>query len=137
MYTLRDPLEVMTFLTRLVDWGATEDNAWHKVKACIGWKLNSQEPASRLDIPVAIDAGMLLSFVLCSPVHGIAGKDLLHLMPVCNSPPCSAHLSSKQLTRQHTDIGSCVRLEIVPLGVGTHSFQTVVSFELKANIAGS
>ncbi|KAK9804720.1 hypothetical protein WJX72_001803 [[Myrmecia] bisecta] len=28
-YTLRDPAEVMAFLTALVDWGYTSSNAWH------------------------------------------------------------------------------------------------------------
>lgn len=41
-YTLRDPVEVMSFLISLVDWGRTQDNAWHAVKSCYGWRLNAE-----------------------------------------------------------------------------------------------
>ena len=40
-YTLRDPHEVLTFLTKLVEWGNTEANAWHQKESCIGWALNT------------------------------------------------------------------------------------------------
>ena len=42
VYTLRDPVEVMSFLDNLVAWGRTEDNAWHKVRSCNGWRLNTE-----------------------------------------------------------------------------------------------
>lgn len=31
----------MTFLTRLVKWGRTQENGWHVTKACCGWQLNA------------------------------------------------------------------------------------------------
>ncbi len=40
-YTLRDPHEVLTFLTKLVEWGQTSANAWHQNESCIGWALNT------------------------------------------------------------------------------------------------
>lgn len=40
-YTLRDPQEVLTFLSKLVDWGQTDANAWHQTESCIGWALNT------------------------------------------------------------------------------------------------
>lgn len=40
-YTLRDPQEVLTFLTKLVEWGRTEENAWHQEESCIGWALDT------------------------------------------------------------------------------------------------
>ena len=40
VYRVRDPLEVMSFLTSLVDWGRSEENAWHQAKGCSGWQLN-------------------------------------------------------------------------------------------------
>ncbi|DBA88511.1 TPA: hypothetical protein ACH3X2_004987 [Trebouxia sp. C0005] len=43
-YTLTDPSEVMAFLTRLVEWGATPDNAWHTHHSCTGWSLKQQPP---------------------------------------------------------------------------------------------
>lgn len=51
VYRVRDPLEVMSFLTSLVEWGKSEDNAWHQAKGCSGWRLNadsaSLSPPSR------------------------------------------------------------------------------------------
>ncbi|KAL0045650.1 hypothetical protein WJX82_000668 [Trebouxia sp. C0006] len=41
-YTLTDPSEVMAFLTRLVEWGDTPDNAWHTHHSCTGWSLKQQ-----------------------------------------------------------------------------------------------
>ncbi len=41
-YTLTDPSEVMAFLTRLVEWGETPDNAWHTHHSCTGWSLKQQ-----------------------------------------------------------------------------------------------
>ena len=41
-YTLTDPTEVMAFLTLLLQWGATLDNAWHSHKSCTGWSLKQQ-----------------------------------------------------------------------------------------------
>ena len=43
-YTLTDPSEVMAFLTRLVEWGDTPDNAWHTHHSCTGWSLKQQPP---------------------------------------------------------------------------------------------
>ena len=40
-YTLRDPQEVLIFLSKLVDWGQTGANAWHQTQSCIGWALNT------------------------------------------------------------------------------------------------
>ncbi len=40
-YTLRDPHEVLTFLTKLVEWGQTDTNAWHQKESCLGWALNT------------------------------------------------------------------------------------------------
>ena len=40
-YTLRDPQEVLTFLSKLVEWGQTDANAWHQTESCIGWALNT------------------------------------------------------------------------------------------------
>ena len=42
VYTLRDPVEVMSFLDNLVAWGRTEDNAWHTARCCNGWRLNTE-----------------------------------------------------------------------------------------------
>ena len=44
-YTLTDPTEVMAFLTLLLQWGATPDNAWHLHKSCTGWTLKQQQTA--------------------------------------------------------------------------------------------
>ncbi len=44
-YTLTDPSEVMAFLTRLVEWGDTPDNAWHTHHSCTGWSLKQQPPS--------------------------------------------------------------------------------------------
>lgn len=44
-YTLTDPTEVMAFLTRLVEWGATPENAWHTHHSCTGWSLKHQAPS--------------------------------------------------------------------------------------------
>ena len=41
VYRVRDPLEVMSFLTSLVEWGRSADNAWHQTKGCSGWRLNA------------------------------------------------------------------------------------------------
>jgi hypothetical protein len=41
VYTLRDPHEVQTFLSKLIEWGATPSNAWHKAESCIGWVLDA------------------------------------------------------------------------------------------------
>lgn len=41
-YTLTDPTEVMAFLTRLLKWGCTPDNAWHSHKSCTGWSPKQQ-----------------------------------------------------------------------------------------------
>ena len=43
-YTLADPAEVLSFLTRLLEWGATPSNAWHSNHACTGWSL--RQPAT-------------------------------------------------------------------------------------------
>ena len=43
-YTLADPAEVMAFLTRLLEWGATPNNAWHSHQSCTGWTLKQQAP---------------------------------------------------------------------------------------------
>ena len=43
-YTLRDPAEVLAFLTRLVGWGRTPASAWHARPACVGWALNLAAP---------------------------------------------------------------------------------------------
>lgn len=43
-YTLTDPSEVMAFLTRLLEWGATPHNAWHSHQSCTGWMLKQQAP---------------------------------------------------------------------------------------------
>jgi hypothetical protein len=40
-YTLRDPQEVLRFLTKLVEWGRTEENGWHQKECCIGWALDT------------------------------------------------------------------------------------------------
>lgn len=40
-FTLQDPTEVMTFLERLVTWGASSSNGWHSIRGCIGWKLTA------------------------------------------------------------------------------------------------
>ena len=42
-YTLTDPTEVMSFLTLLLQWGATPDNAWHSHKSCTGWSLKQKQ----------------------------------------------------------------------------------------------
>ena len=42
-YTLTDPTEVMAFLTLLLQWGGTPDNAWHSHKSCTGWSLKQQQ----------------------------------------------------------------------------------------------
>ncbi len=47
-YTLTDPSEVMAFLTWLVAWGTTTDNAWHSHQSCTGWSLRQQPPAPPL-----------------------------------------------------------------------------------------
>lgn len=39
LWTLRGPPEVAAFLHRLVMWGKTEGNRWHRVGGCTGWKL--------------------------------------------------------------------------------------------------
>lgn len=44
-YTLRDPGEVAALLSRLVAWGRTAANKWHKVGGCTGWSL---APEARL-----------------------------------------------------------------------------------------
>lgn len=43
-YTLTDPTEVMAFLTLLLKWGSTPDNAWHSHKSCTGWSPKQQAP---------------------------------------------------------------------------------------------
>ena len=43
-YTLADPTEVMAFLTLLLKWGATPDNAWHTHHSCTGWSLKQPTP---------------------------------------------------------------------------------------------
>lgn len=50
VYRVRDPLEVMSFLTSLVEWGRSEDNAWHQAKCCSGWRLNPNSPQLDLQI---------------------------------------------------------------------------------------
>ncbi len=54
-YTLTDPSEVMAFLTRLVEWGDTPDNAWHTHHSCTGWSLK-QQPPSHAPPPPSIPA---------------------------------------------------------------------------------
>lgn len=49
VYRVRDPTEVMTFLTSLVKWGQGPENAWHRAQSCSGWRLNPQ--ALHLDPP--------------------------------------------------------------------------------------
>ncbi len=40
VFTLRDPTEVQTFLSKLISWGHTPANAWHQKQSCIGWVLD-------------------------------------------------------------------------------------------------
>ena len=54
-YTLRDPHEVLAFLSRLVAWGHTPANAWHAQPACIGWALDAG-PARNGFLPNCHDA---------------------------------------------------------------------------------
>lgn len=42
VYRVRDPTEVMTFLTSLVRWGQSSENAWHHAQGCSGWRLNPE-----------------------------------------------------------------------------------------------
>ncbi len=55
-YTLTDPSEVMAFLTRLVEWGDTPDNAWHTHHSCTGWSLKQQPPTHAPATPPTIPA---------------------------------------------------------------------------------
>ncbi len=40
VYTLRDPTEVQMFLSRIIAWGHTPANAWHRKQSCTGWALD-------------------------------------------------------------------------------------------------
>lgn len=40
-YTLDSPSEVLEFLQKVVAWGETRENAWHKAPACTGWHMRS------------------------------------------------------------------------------------------------
>ncbi|KAL0021141.1 hypothetical protein WJX77_004146 [Trebouxia sp. C0004] len=53
-YTLTDPNEVMAFLTHLVEWGDTPDNAWHTHHSCTGWSLKQQTPSHAPPPPPAV-----------------------------------------------------------------------------------
>lgn len=55
-YTLTDPSEVMAFLTRLVEWGHTLDNAWHTHRSCTGWSLKQQPPSPAPPPPSTVPA---------------------------------------------------------------------------------
>lgn len=59
-YTLTDPSEVMAFLTRLVEWGDTPDNAWHTHHSCTGWSLK-QQPLSHVPPPPPTDPAVSTS----------------------------------------------------------------------------
>ena len=60
-YTLTDPTEVMAFLTLLLQWGATPDNAWHSHKSCTGWSLKQKQapppPTQPLDCTLSSPFG--------------------------------------------------------------------------------
>ena len=36
----------MAFLTQLVQWGSTKDNAWHAKQSCTGWQLKASSPST-------------------------------------------------------------------------------------------
>lgn len=62
VYTLRDPHEVLAFLSKLIGWGRTPSNAWHQAESCIGWALDLSSSAANGYLPAALDnlPGMLL-----------------------------------------------------------------------------
>lgn len=55
-FTLRDPLEVMTFLERLVSWGSSSANGWHAARGCNGWKLTADGAARPSPLPSLTEA---------------------------------------------------------------------------------
>lgn len=55
-YTLTDPSEVMAFLTCLVEWGDTSNNAWHTHHSCTGWSFKQQPPSHAPPPPPTVSA---------------------------------------------------------------------------------
>ena len=51
VYRVKDPVEVMSFLTSLVEWGRSQENAWHHAKGCSGWRLNPDPPSLAHPLP--------------------------------------------------------------------------------------
>jgi hypothetical protein len=49
VYTLKDPTEVQTFLSKIIAWGHTPANAWHVKQSCTGWALDPSLVAHRVN----------------------------------------------------------------------------------------
>lgn len=47
-YTLRDPSAVQEFLSRMVEWGSSQQNKWHSEQKCNGWQLHHAASARSL-----------------------------------------------------------------------------------------
>ena len=75
-YSLRDPGEVLVFLSRLAAWGASPASGWHAVGGCTGWTLRAAD-ARVGELPAA--AG------LPSSPSGSTGGD--GVSPAAGRPP--------------------------------------------------
>lgn len=122
-YTLRDPHEVLTFLTRLVEWGQSPANAWHQRQSCIGWALNTSpstpscsQNGIHVDEPQANGDGAhcyrLPWLLIVYIIHVTVRKSCLDASvgslthPSCLTLPCDAIVAAKQpKTMQETDNG--------------------------------
>ena len=51
-YSLRDPGEVLVFLSRLAAWGASPASGWHAAGGCTGWTLRAAD-ARVCELPAA------------------------------------------------------------------------------------
>lgn len=92
-FTLKDPSEVMAFLTRLVQWGSTQDNAWHAKQSCTGWALKASGPSTS-----NTDAA--------APSHTAADSIVDEVSTSYNDIPTNRTHSSQHNQQQHSDNGA-------------------------------
>ena len=89
-FTLKDPSEVMAFLTRLVQWGNTHDNAWHAKQSCTGWALKASGPSTS-----NTDAA--------ASAHTAAGSIADEVSTSYSNIPANRTHSSQHNQQQHSD----------------------------------
>lgn len=68
-YTLESPSEVLEFLKKVVAWGESDENAWHKAPACTGWHMRSSLDGRHSSMPFTVLLCLRIRFYARAHFH--------------------------------------------------------------------